>query len=540
MKCPSAKLSLILLTFTLTAQHCSCFSDVQVKKTPELALPRVTCSARRIKAAFSALVNSNVHVRDTWGGSVPVSQSEESCGVRLSREKDQSLSFYSRYDSCYVQTEGGRVVVPLQVQLIGEEKWFRVNISCPLIKRENERNLPPTPLPGNCDTERALRVDCGNPSISTEACYKLGCCYDARDLTCYYKLNDCSLDGHFVFSVKTTDADVLIDPNSLIIKDHPQCFPVVTTIDTAVFKIGVTDCGAKMKERGDVVIYELEVEELKSRSLTDRSAFSLQVQCEYDAADLKRAADLRPLHEVTNPPLVAALGTIRVQMRIATDESFKSFFAEDQLPLALPLRETAYVEVSIARPTPDPTLSLRVRDCFAYPASRRSVWMLLYDGCPNPSDNMRSSVPVDHRGRATSHSQVRRFDVKTFAFLDPDTGHPSVEEIYFYCWVEICTADDECAQSCTIISSENERQRREATSDSDQLQLVSLGPLMLGQNDTEVDDSPCEKQQKFRMAAYLFSGVGATLLLVLLFTLWPCIKKCRATQEQQVDSEQCE
>lgn len=141
-------------------------------------------------------------------------------------------------------------------------------------------------------------------------------------------------------------------------------------------------------------------------------SFSLQVQCEYDAADLKRAADLRPLHEVTNPPLVAALGTIRVQMRIATgrrmlstcftaryqttlmftsvltsvcrfvstDESFKSFFAEDQLPLALPLRETAYVEVSIARPTPDPTLSLRVRDCFAYPASRRSVWMLLYDG----------------------------------------------------------------------------------------------------------------------------------------------------------------
>lgn len=27
------------------------------------------------------------------------------------------------------------------------------------------------------------------------------------------------------------------------------------------------------QERGDVVIYELEVEELKSRSLTDRSAF---------------------------------------------------------------------------------------------------------------------------------------------------------------------------------------------------------------------------------------------------------------------------
>ena len=51
--------------------------------------------------------------------------------------------------------------------------------------------------------------------------------------------------------------------------------------------------------------------------------------------------------------------------------------------------------------------------------------------CPNPLDNMRSSVPVDKRGRTTSHSQVRRFDVKTFAFLDPHTGHPSEEEVRF-------------------------------------------------------------------------------------------------------------
>lgn len=49
--------------------------------------------------------------------------------------------------------------------------------------------------------------------------------------------------------------------------------------------------------------------------------------------------------------------------------------------------------------------------------------------CPNPLDNMRSSVPVDNHGKTTSHSQVRRFDVKTFAFVDPQTGHPSTEEV---------------------------------------------------------------------------------------------------------------
>lgn len=144
--------------------------------------------------------------------------------------------------------------------------------------------------------------------------------------------------------------------------------------------------------------------------------FSLQVLCEYTASDLKRAADLRSLYAVTNPPPVVALGNIRVQMRMATgnktclclsicshksrvctcqvqirplvtgsattapDASFTSFFPEDQLPLNLALRKAAYVEVSIAQPSPDPTLSLRVRDCFAYPTSRHSVWTLLYDG----------------------------------------------------------------------------------------------------------------------------------------------------------------
>lgn len=57
--------------------------------------------------------------------------------------------------------------------------------------------------------------------------------------------------------------------------------------------------------------------------------------------------------------------------------------------------------------------------------------------CPNPLDNMRSSVPVDKQGKTTSHSQVRRFDVKTFAFLDRDRGRPSVEEVKHMTDVEL-------------------------------------------------------------------------------------------------------
>uniref|UniRef100_H3CZT7 Zona pellucida sperm-binding protein 4 n=1 Tax=Tetraodon nigroviridis TaxID=99883 RepID=H3CZT7_TETNG len=330
-----------------------------------------------------------------------------------------------------------------------------------------------------CNMEKPLRVDCGRPGIDDHECITLGCCYDVHDSACFYRLNGeigaglcetCSLDGHFVFSVEAADTEAAIDPSALLVKDQqqPHCSPVVTTRDTAVFKIGLKDCGSKMKpgrsstfrSARTITVWESCWGALKrERSSPQRFSF---VQCEYEASDLMRAANLRSWYAATTPAPVVALGSFRVLMRIAREEnpnracvvldaSFTSFFPEDQLPLSLPLRKAAYVEVAIAQPSPDPGLCLRVRDCFAYPASRHSVWTLLYDGCPNPLDNMRSSVPVDNQGRTASHSQVRRFDVKTFAFVDPHTGHPSMEEIYFYCWVEICTSDAACAQQCTII-----------------------------------------------------------------------------------------
>ncbi|XP_023148863.1 zona pellucida sperm-binding protein 4-like [Amphiprion ocellaris] len=531
----SAKLYLI---FTLLAQRCCCVSGVQRKKPPEqrpqLGLPTVTCSARGITAVFGPMVTDSVRVQTLTGAVVPVLQTEGSCGVRMAREKNHSLTFFSRYDSCYARVEGSKVVIPLQVQLTGEDRWIRVNISCSLIKRRNEKTHPTsTSFLGKCDIKRALRVNCGPRGISSDTCNKLGCCYDAVDLYCYYKLNACSLDGNFVFSVKATDTHPPIDPSSLIIKDQPHCFPVVITQDTAVFRIGVMECGAKMKAHGDMVTYEVEVGELHSKRTAKHSPFHLQVECEYDASDLKRAKDLLSLFAVTNPPPVVALGTIRVQMRIARDASFTSFVPENQLPLTLPLRKPVNVEIFIVQPSPDPTLSLRIRDCFAYPVSRHSVWTLLYDGCPNPVDNMRSSVPVDDQGRTTSHSQARRFDVKTFAFLDPRTGNPSVEEMYFYCWVEICTNDVECAQRCTIITSEGVRRRREALSESQRLQLVSLGPLVLVQNNTEPGDDPCMKHKTmFQVTVYILCGVG-TLFMMLLFIICTSIRRCQKTEPQQ-------
>lgn len=42
---------------------------------------------------------------------------------------------------------------------------------------------------GDCDADKSLRIDCGHRSITSMACVKLGCCYDADASACYYRLN---------------------------------------------------------------------------------------------------------------------------------------------------------------------------------------------------------------------------------------------------------------------------------------------------------------------------------------------------------------
>ncbi|RVE69142.1 hypothetical protein OJAV_G00074970 [Oryzias javanicus] len=140
----SVKLCLLSFLSALAAQLCGCGSDIQRRRSSEqrthLALPTVTCSEKGMRAAFGPLVKDNLRVRDSAGASHPVLGSDGSCGVKL--KNNQSLSFFGRYDSCYARVEGSKVVFPLLVQLTGEDRWIRVNISCPLIKRSKSRVDP--------------------------------------------------------------------------------------------------------------------------------------------------------------------------------------------------------------------------------------------------------------------------------------------------------------------------------------------------------------------------------------------------------------
>lgn len=52
------------------------------------------------------------------------------------------MSLLDSHAAITFHPQGSKVVIPLQVQLAGEDRWIRVNISCPLIKARSERTQP--------------------------------------------------------------------------------------------------------------------------------------------------------------------------------------------------------------------------------------------------------------------------------------------------------------------------------------------------------------------------------------------------------------
>lgn len=131
MNCVCVNLVLISSILLFVAQPCCCLSAARAEQR---ALPRVACSGRRMRAVFGPMVKANIHVQGTYeagkglsflsiafvlycvcavclsfpdksGARIPVLLWEGSCGVRLGREKNQSVSFFSRYDSCYAHRE---------------------------------------------------------------------------------------------------------------------------------------------------------------------------------------------------------------------------------------------------------------------------------------------------------------------------------------------------------------------------------------------------------------------------------------------------
>ncbi|XP_070778257.1 zona pellucida sperm-binding protein 4-like [Enoplosus armatus] len=325
----------------------------------------------------------------------------------------------------------------------------------PTSKCSPPTTTPPTPSKAqNCAVSTGERVSCGQSGISSSDCEMMGCCVDSSTSACYYPMDECTGDEHFVFAIRVNSASIPVDPTKLVIPGT-NCKPVIVNDKVAIFKFKVTECGARAYEVDETKIYLAEVQSivqalsLKYGAITRSDPLRFMVECRYSKSggaqqSLASVGYMVKTPSSDLPSAVISNGLYGVQLRIAKDQTYSSYLPTYHQPLRLLLGNPVYLELRLKSPKPDAVIL--VNYCLAYPRSAKNALVLIYEGCANPYD---SSVSILKVSDLPKNRYQRRFVVKAFQFMDQKTNKYLDEEIYFMCSAEVCrTAEKTCEQRC--------------------------------------------------------------------------------------------
>ncbi|XP_053305899.1 zona pellucida sperm-binding protein 1-like [Spea bombifrons] len=323
------------------------------------------------------------------------------------------------------------------------------------------------------------RLSCLNTNVSRDECVNSRCCYDHRDaLTpCYHGHTvflRCYAGGDFqlVISRHVTEPPLLLDTVDL---GSPQCqSPTLRNDDFLEFKGRLDQCGIHKFMDGHLV-YELTLSAMQdilfspTGSITRDTAVKVLSRCTYPSSHSVSLVSL-----VVSPVPIASLtkkSGLSLELRIARDASFTSFFSSTDFPLRFSLGNFVFLEVRLLYPS-DPRLHLRLHHCWGAPtlnsASESSQWPLIYNGCPYDGDDIATQILA-----VPMPSSYQRFAVSAFTFL----GDPNKTQVYFFCSVSVClpSISETCISNCTTLSGRSRRSPKDSP-----IQLVnSFGPLVV-------------------------------------------------------------
>ncbi|CAG5885628.1 unnamed protein product, partial [Menidia menidia] len=280
----------------------------------------------------------------------------------------------------------------------------------------------------DCAVHVGEQVSCGDSNVSASDCEKRGCCMDLSKQACYYPLDECTADGHFVFAIRHNSASIPVDPKQLAIPSRPQCKPVIVNDEVAIFKIDRSSCGALSYDIGDSKIYLIEVHtiakalNLKYGIITRSDPLRFLVECHYSKNGIPQDSAASVSYMVKTsasslPSSITSSDSYGIELKIAKDHTYSSYFPSYHQPLRLLLGQPVYLELSLKSDKPDAVIL--VNYCLAYPRSAKSAVVLIYEGCANPNDpNVSILNVIDH----PNSRHRKRFIVNAFQFMDQKTN----------------------------------------------------------------------------------------------------------------------
>ncbi|XP_072256607.1 zona pellucida sperm-binding protein 4-like [Pyxicephalus adspersus] len=418
------------------------------------------------------------------------------CGTWVGQHSDGSIMVTASFNGCFVKEQDGEHIMTMSLEVIsdGKPQYHKKDLKCPL--------LPAMDAPSfdECAAiPRADRIPCANTSVSRELCESVGCCYAYYDpgSLCYFgnKLTaQCTDDNNMVVVVSKdlTLPSLILDSVSLI--------GVIAFSPTGILslqRLSMSHCRSPIliafEQAPDGMIYESTlvatkvIQTWQGYSITRDSTVRITVRCAYGKTDVVPLE----IEVLTLPPPspVSTQGPLFLEMRLATDGAYSSYFAEEDYPIVRVLREPVFVEVRILNRN-DPNLVLVLDNCWATNSANPTddpQWPILFNGCPFPGDNYlteRLAVGAPSENLAFP-SHYQRFMVSTFTFVDPNTQVALGGLVFFHCSASVCvpSATDSCIVNCP------QRKRRMAdTVPRQSLTVTSDGPLIFsGDKDFDAD-----------------------------------------------------
>uniref|UniRef100_A0A3B4FQ28 Zona pellucida sperm-binding protein 4-like n=1 Tax=Pundamilia nyererei TaxID=303518 RepID=A0A3B4FQ28_9CICH len=387
---------------------------------PTAADLQVVCSESGFQITLPTGPLSEVKVFGSGDSLLPIVGAPENCGYEVDPLKN---TLTVPFNGCNVE----RHADSFSLQLLYTDTLGQRRVSTTSCNKFDPENVPRSgvPQPG-----LPQPVRCGHYGISVSECRAMGCCVDLLASVCYYPLEECTVDQHFVFAIRYNSASIPVDPTRLIVPGNPECKPAIVNNQVAIFKFKVTECGT----HSYVTIYLAEVQSivlalnLKYGVITRTDPLRFLIECRYNkwgtAQSMASVGYMVKTPPSSMPSSVISNSLYGVELRIAKDETYSSFYDHHHQPLRLLLGRPVYLELRLSSPNADAIII--VNYCLAYPRSAKNALVLIYEGCANPHDPHVSILKVSN---VPGVNHEKRFIVSAFQFMDQRTNKYLNEEV---------------------------------------------------------------------------------------------------------------
>ncbi|XP_048223958.1 zona pellucida sperm-binding protein 4 [Perognathus longimembris pacificus] len=507
------------------------------------------CEPRGFRLTVSSSVAAAPRGVTAWdkSGRAHGLRNDSACGVWVTAGPEGSVVLEAAYDGCLVIPWGSYYTLLVGVGpgvAAPTEARGRKVFRCPM-----GVSVPQAPDASVCESVAARdRLPCGPPDAPREACEELGCCYSSKEGggACYYGNRvtaHCSREGGFSVAVSRTAAwpPLRADSVRLGARHASGCRPALATRAFVLFRFPFTACGTTGRVTGDRAVYENELAATRDVSAWDRGSvtrdgdFRLRIRCSYSVNSRQLPVDIQVYTVAPPPPPKVQPGPLSLELRIAKDESYGSYYSAGDYPVVRSLRDPVYVEVSLLHRT-DPRLGLLLRRCWATPSPDPrdgQRWPILVRGCPYAGDNYETRpIPVLD---AAFPAHAQRFRISAFSFIDSTrAGKALGGQVYLHCSAAVCqpVGTPSCVAACPV---SRRRGRSSLHFENNTASISSKGPMLLLQAAAK---DPSEELDKYfsppaDSSALWVAGISGSLIITgTLFVSYLALRKQRSYCDQ--------